>query len=139
MEIVIDRNLDGTQATNNLTFTDGENFEELSINDDAEITDLASIVAAISFAGGIDVEQVRTSVDMVLAGADPESVAYLMLALKEILDSDEVDTAMLAFAIDTFNQIVNDADLGTITGLNELPGFLDIREVLMARNPSPQS
>lgn len=131
-KILIERSVvDEGQTTNILTFSrEGEEVGELSIGEVAELTDFAAIVAAISFAGGLDLNQVQTAIDMVIAGADPESVTFLMLALKEILDNDEADPAMLAFAIDTFNQIINDADLGTITELQNISGFMAIRNAL---------
>ncbi|QHV01374.1 hypothetical protein [Synechocystis sp. CACIAM 05] len=120
-------------ATNTLTFErENEKVGELTIETNPDLADVASIVAAISFAAGIDLDQVGTASNMVLAGADPDSTAYLMLAMRKIQNSDQVDIRVVDFAINTFNDIVNKGNLETISALGDLPGFLSIRETLVA-------
>jgi hypothetical protein len=124
-------------ATNSLTFErEDKKVGELTIQDDPELSDSASIVAAISFAAGMNLDQVNTASDMVLAGADPDSTAYLMLAVQKIQNSDSVDIRLVDFAINTFNDIVNKGNLETISALGDLPGFLSIRETLVAASPA---
>jgi hypothetical protein len=124
-------------ATNTLTFErENEKVGELTIETNPDLADVASIVAAISFAAGIDLDQVGTASNMVLAGADPDSTAYLMLAMRKIQNSDQVDIRVVDFAINTFNDIVNKGNLETISALGDLPGFLSIRETLVAASPA---
>ncbi|MFM7578457.1 MAG: hypothetical protein ACKO5Q_16160, partial [Microcystaceae cyanobacterium] len=72
----------------------------------------------------------QTGINLTLAGADPESVANLMLAMGGMVTKDSVDLTRLALAINAFNSIVQKADLDTLKALQDVPEFTDIRTFL---------
>ena len=105
--------------------------QEFSINGTEDRVNPAAVVGATTLSAGISLESSQLGMNMTLAGADPESVTDLMLALTGMVSSDnKVDPTRLALAINAFNSIVTKADLETLNALNELPEFTDIRNLL---------
>ena len=122
---------DDQQITNTLILKkQGEEPKQLSINGTADRVNPASVVGAISLGAGVTIDAAQTGINLTLAGADPESVANLMLAMGGMVMNNEVDVTRLALAINAFNSIVQKADLNTLQALQELPEFTDIRTFL---------
>jgi hypothetical protein len=119
------------QVTNTLTLEkEGKEPTEFSINGTENRVNPAAIVGAITLSAGVDIDAAQTGINLSLAGADPESVANLLLALSGVAENNQVDATRLASAINAFNSIVDKADLATLTALKELPEFIDIRTFL---------
>ena len=70
------------QVTNTLTFEEpGKDPVEFSVNGAPDRVNPASIVGAISLGAGVDIDASQTAINLVLAGADPDAVANLMLSM----------------------------------------------------------
>ncbi len=122
---------DDQQITNTLILKkQGEEPKQLSINGTADRVNPASVVGAISLGAGVTIDAAQTGINLTLAGADPESVANLMLAMGGMVMNNEVDVTRLALAINAFNSIVQKADLDTLKALQDVPEFTDIRTFL---------
>lgn len=122
---------DAPQVTNTLTLQkQGEAPKQLSINGTKDRVNPASVVGAISLGAGVTIDAAQTGINLTLAGADPESVANLMLAMGGIVTNNQVDLTRLALAINAFNSIVQKADLDTLKALQDVPEFTDIRTFL---------
>jgi len=121
----------GGQVTNTLTLEkEGKEPTEFSINGTENRVNPAAIVGAITLSAGVDIDAAQTGINLSLAGADPESVANLLLALGGVAANNQVDPTRLALAINAFNSIVDKADSATLAALKELPEFIDIRTFL---------
>jgi hypothetical protein len=119
------------QVTNTLTFEEpGKDPVEFSVNGTPDRVNPASIVGAISLGAGVDIDASQTAINLVLAGADPDAVANLMLSMGGMVSNNVVDPTRLAIAIGSFNTIVDKADLTTLKALQEVPEFGDIRTFL---------
>lgn len=119
------------QITNTLTFEEpGKDPVEFSVNGTPDRVNSASIVGAISLGAGVDIDASQTAINLVLAGADPDAVANLMLSMGGMIQNNVVDPTRLAIAIWSFNTIVDKADLTTLKALQEVPEFGDIRTFL---------
>jgi hypothetical protein len=119
------------QVTNTLTLEEpGKEPVEFSVNGTPERVNPASIVGAISLGGGVELDNAQTAINLVLAGADPDAVANLLLSMGGMIQNNVVDPTRLAIAITAFNTIVDKADLATLTELKAIPEFTDIRTFL---------
>jgi hypothetical protein len=119
------------QITNTLTLENpGQEPTEFSVNGTPDRVTPASIVGAISLSAGVEIDAAQTGINLVLAGAEPDAVANLMLSMGGLIQNNVVDPTRLAIAITAFNTIVNKADLATLTALKEIPEFTDIRAFL---------
>lgn len=106
--------------------------QEFSINGTEDKVNPAAIVGAVTLSSGVSMDASQLGMNMALAGADPESVTNLFLALTGMVSSDnQVDPTRLALAINAFNSIVSKSDLATLNALNELPEFTEIRNLLV--------
>ncbi|MFM7383191.1 MAG: hypothetical protein ACKO1W_09115 [Microcystaceae cyanobacterium] len=122
---------DAPQVTNTLILEKpGEPPAQLSINGTEDRVNPASVVGAISLGAGVTIDAAQTGINLTLAGADPESVANLMLAMGGMVTKDSVDLTRLALSINAFNSIVQKADLDTLKALQDVPEFTDIRTFL---------
>ncbi len=106
--------------------------QEFSINGTEDKVNPAAVVGAVTLSSGVSMDTSQLGMNMALAGADPESVTNLLLALTGMVSSDnQVDPTRLALAINAFNSIVSKSDLATLNALNELPEFTEIRNLLV--------
>jgi hypothetical protein len=120
------------QVNKTIQFTsEGKEPVEFNVNGTIDRVNPAAVVGAISLGGGVELDPAQTGINFALAGADPESVSNLMLALAGMISGgNEVDPTRYALAINAFNTIVDKADLNTLTALKEIPEFTDIRTLL---------
>jgi len=124
---------DNEQVTRTLSLEKaGTPPQSFSINGEADKVNPAATVGAITLAAGITIDASQTGINLALAGADPESVANLMLALSGMIpDGQTVNPSDLALAINAFNSMISKADAQTLTAMqNNVPEFGDIRNVL---------
>jgi hypothetical protein len=121
-----------SQVTNTLTYEKkGQKPTQLSVNGTLERVNSASVVGAISLGGGVELDAVQTAINLTLAGADPETVSNLMLAMGGMVSGgNQVDPTRLALAINAFNSMIDKADADTLNALQEIPEFMEIRTFL---------
>jgi hypothetical protein len=109
----------------------GEEPIEFSVNGTVDRVNPSAVVGTIMLGAGIGIDPAQTAINLTLAGADPTSVANLILATSGLIGSGNVvDPTRLALAINALNSIVDKADLATLTALKEIPEFTDIRAFL---------
>ena len=119
------------QVTNTLTLEEpGKDPVEFSVNGTPERVNPASVVGAISLGAGVELDAAQTAINLVLAGADPDAVANLLLSMGGMVQNNVVDPTRLAIAIGAFNTIVDKADLTTLKALKKIPEFGDIKTFL---------
>lgn len=121
-----------SQVSNTLSYEKkGQKPTQLSVNGTVERVNSASVVGAISLSGGVELDAVQTAINLTLAGANPDAVSNLMLAMGGMVSGgNQVDPTRLALAINAFNSIIDKADADTLNALQELPEFTDIRAFL---------
>lgn len=120
------------QVNNTLTLEKpGTETKEFSVNGTPERANPAAVVGAITLGAGVELDAAQIGINLTLAGADPESVANLLLAMAGMVNENQVDPTRLALAINAFNSIVDKADANTLKSLQELPEFTDIRTFLV--------
>ena len=121
-----------SQVSNTLSYEKkGQKPTQLSVNGTVERVNSASVVGAISLGGGVELDAVQTAINLTLAGANPDAVSNLMLAMGGMVSGgNQVDPTRLALAINAFNSIIDKADADTLNALQELPEFTDIRAFL---------
>jgi len=103
---------------------------EFSINGVPERVNPASVTGAIVIGAGVEIDPAQLGINMVLAGADSQAVAEMLLALSGVAADGKVDATRLALAIRAFNAVVQKADLESLKALQEIPEFGDIRTYL---------
>ncbi|MEB3189114.1 MAG: hypothetical protein VKL42_02060 [Snowella sp.] len=122
-----------SQVSNTLSYEKkGQKPTQLSVSGTVERVNSASVVGAISLGGGVELDAVQTAINLTLAGANPDAVSNLMLAMGGMVSGgNQVDPTRLALAINAFNSIIDKADADTLNALQELPEFTDIRAFLV--------
>jgi hypothetical protein len=104
------------------------NFE---ISGQPQRVNQAAATAAIMLAAGVDASGVKTSIALVMAGAEPESVSDLILSLNGLIrENTDVNLTQLNQAITAYNDIVDKADAKVLQEISKNSEFLTIGEVL---------
>ncbi len=93
--------------------------------------DKAASLGTIIYVAGVNKEAVNTAIEFVLAGADPQSVGDLMLAMNGLLPKNQ-STNITKFnqALESYNKIVDLADEETLQSLENNQTFVTIGKLL---------
>lgn len=91
----------------------------------------AERVAQTLIQTGVSLDAIAIAINFVEVGANPEPVTNLMLTLNGLAgDKNQVSTAQLNRAINSYNTIVDKSDLSTLQELKKMTAFMDIRSLL---------
>ena len=93
--------------------------------------DSAASLATIIYIIGVNKQAVNSAIEFVLAGADPESVGNLMLAINGLLPKDQsANITKFDQALESYNKIIDLADEDTLQSLENNPTFVTIGQLL---------
>jgi hypothetical protein len=93
--------------------------------------DKAASLGATIYIIGVNKKAVNLAIEFVLAGADPQSVGDLMLAMNGLLPKDQsADMSKFDQALESYNKIVDLADEDTLQSLENNPTFVAIGKLL---------
>jgi hypothetical protein len=93
--------------------------------------DKAASLGATIYIIGVNKKAVNLAIEFVLAGADPQSVGDLMLAMNGLLPKDQsADMTKFDQALESYNKIVDLADEDTLQSLENNPTFVAIGKLL---------
>jgi len=93
--------------------------------------DKAASLGATIYIIGVNKKAVNLAIEFVLAGADPQSVGDLMLAINGLLPKDQsADMTKFDQALESYNKIVDLADEDTLQSLENNPTFVAIGKLL---------
>ncbi len=91
---------------------------------------IQSVIETLTSLGNSS-DVIAIAVDLVQAGADPESVINLMINLNGLVqNTNQVNTGQLNRAITAYNTLIDRSDFQTLTKLKSTPAFMDIRTLL---------
>ena len=93
--------------------------------------DKAASLGTIIYVAGVNKQAVNLAIEFILAGADPESVGSLMLAVHGLLPKDQsADITKFDQALESYNKIIDLADEETLKSLENNPTFVTIGQLL---------
>ena len=93
--------------------------------------DKAASLGTIIYAAGVNKEAVNSAIEFVLAGADPESVGDLMLAMNGLLPKNQsANITKFNQALESYNKIIDLADEDTLQSLENNSAFVTIGQLL---------
>jgi hypothetical protein len=93
--------------------------------------DKAASVGTIIYVAGVNKEAVGSAIEFVLAGADPNSVGNLMLAIHGLLPKNQsANITKFDQALESYNKIIDLADEETLKSLENNPTFVTIGQLL---------
>jgi hypothetical protein len=93
--------------------------------------DSSASLATIIYIIGVNKQAVNSAIEFVLAGADPESVGNLMLAIHGLLPKDQsANITKFDQALESYNKIIDLADEDTLQSLENNPTFVTIGQLL---------
>jgi hypothetical protein len=93
--------------------------------------DKAASLGAIIYVAGVNKQAVNLAIEFILAGADPESVGSLMLAVHGLLPKDQsADITKFDQALESYNKIVDLADEETLQSLENNSNFMNMGKLL---------
>jgi hypothetical protein len=108
-----------------ITKDNGENTD-IEISGRRDRVDQAASVAATLLSAGVAQSGVKVSIDLVLAGADPEAVGNLELSLSGLVPTNgDVNINQLNQAITAYNTILDKADTQTLQTISKNTLFID--------------
>jgi hypothetical protein len=93
--------------------------------------DSAASLATIIYIIGVNKQAVNSAIEFVLAGADPESVGNLMLAIHGLLPKNQsANITKFDQALESYNKIIDLADEDTLQSLENNSAFVTIGQLL---------
>ena len=93
--------------------------------------DKAASLGATIYVIGVNKKAVNSAIEFVLAGADPESVGDLMLAMNGLLPKNQsANITKFNQALESYNKIIDLADEETLQSLENNPTFVTIGQLL---------
>lgn len=93
--------------------------------------DKAASLGATIYVIGVNKKAVNSAIEFVLAGADPESVGDLMLAMNGLLPKNQsANITKFNQALESYNKIIDLADEDTLQSLENNPTFVAIGKLL---------
>jgi len=91
----------------------------------------AASLATIIYVAGVNKQAVNLAIEFILAGADPNSVGNLMLAIHGLLPKNQsADITKFNQALESYNKIIDLADEETLKSLENNPTFVTIGQLL---------
>jgi hypothetical protein len=91
----------------------------------------AASLATIIYVAGVNKESVNSAIEFVLAGADPNSVGNLMLAIHGLLPKNQsANITKFNQALESYNKIIDLADEETLKSLENNSAFVTIGQLL---------
>jgi len=93
--------------------------------------DSAASLGTIIYLMGVNKQAVNSAIEFVLAGADPNSVGNLMLAIYGLLPKNQsANITKFDQALESYNKIIDLADEETLKSLENNPTFMTIGQLL---------
>ena len=93
--------------------------------------DSAASLGTIIYLMGVNKQAVNSAIEFVLAGADPNSVGNLMLAIYGLLPKNQsANITKFDQALESYNKIIDLADEETINALENNSNFVNIGNLL---------
>jgi hypothetical protein len=91
----------------------------------------AASLATIIYVAGVNKQAVNSAIEFVLAGADPNSVGNLMLAIHGLLPKNQsANITKFNQALESYNKIIDLADEETLKSLENNQTFVTIGQLL---------
>ena len=101
------------------------------ISGPANRVDSAASLGTIIYLIGVDKQAVNAAIEFVLAGADPNSVGNLMLAIHGLLPKNQsANITKFDQALESYNKIIDLADEDTLRSLENNSAFVTIGQLL---------